>query len=50
LHEPLNASEDRFGRVTGEKARGACDIDKEGGKSNARREPAFTQVALGEAG
>jgi hypothetical protein len=49
-HEPLNAGQDGFGRVTGENARGACDVDEGGGESNARREPAFTQVALGEAG
>jgi hypothetical protein len=33
----------------GEEACRACDIDEERGESDARREPAFTQMALGEA-
>jgi hypothetical protein len=33
--------------MAGEKARGACNVDEEGGESNARGEPACPQVTLG---
>jgi hypothetical protein len=36
--------------MMGKQASGACDIDEEYGESDARGEPAFTQVPLGEAG